>query len=310
MARPIGARDGIGPLGGYPELTEFDGHFLAGFLDGEACFSIIKRRSQSGPMYACNCVVNARRDDWKLLESLAVMTGVGSVYEIPASRTSRPQVSWQIARKTDCLRLAALLRRYPLRGRKALDFDAWAAAVEIWTCGDPTVRKINRDWSGMAYFFERIREVRKYVLRIGFPQEMQPTRSVQSFLAGFVTAESHLGFFRQRTGHIGTRCVIALRGDDLPLLQELRRAFDIGRIRLARRAGANPTAIWTVSSRADRKKLVEILDATPPRGRKLTEYEIWRRATFLTPASPEMSEISAQLLEARKYDLGSQNPES
>lgn len=251
-------------------------------------------------MYACNCVVNVRCDDRKLLESLALMTGVGSIHEIAAKRTSRPQASWQITRKSDCLRLVDLLRDFPLRGRKALDFAAWAAAVEIWTCGDPTIRIINRDWSGIAYFYERIREVRRYVVRVGFPRT-QPTKALQSFLAGFVTAESHLGFFRQASGRFGTRCVIALRGDDLPLLQELRRAYGIGRTRLDQRTGANPSAIWAVSSRDDRQKLVEILDTTPPRGRKLAEYEIWRQAAFLSPRSTEMPKLALQLADTRQY---------
>lgn len=163
MARPRGSYDGITPVGGYPTLTRDDGHFLAGFLDGEACFVV--NRAAGG--YACSCSVAARRDDRQLLEQLKCITGLGSVTDRRAQGNASPQSAWTIKRKADCFRLAELTRNFPLRGRKRREAELWSTAVGSWCAGDPSRRVKNRDWTVIALIEKQIKKHRKYVARIG-----------------------------------------------------------------------------------------------------------------------------------------------
>ena len=69
---------------------------------------------------------------------------------------------------------------------------------------------------------------------------------------------------------------------------------------------ASPVANWSVFSAKDLRRLVELLDAFPPMGRKRAEYDIWREAVGPLGASPaatqaHLRELRAKLLTARDY---------
>jgi hypothetical protein len=89
--RPIGSKDGRVPHGGYPDIGPEVGGFLAGFLEGEACFAI--QRQTRGYGFRCTMEVGIRADDAELLRHLARATRLGTVTPVPAQRTSRPQGS-------------------------------------------------------------------------------------------------------------------------------------------------------------------------------------------------------------------------
>ena len=199
--RPVGSKNGRVPLGGYPTVSPADGGFLAGFVEGEGCFTI--PRQTRGYGYRCVLTLSARDDDADLIQELATSTRLGRVTRVAGRSTSRPQVRWSVVAKQDCRRLVELLHAYPLRGRKAGDFAIWAAAAKWWIGADPTQRRPDRDWGPLPYLKERLAEAKKFVSSrytcldtggAGLSSDWP------DYLAGFITAEGHLGLTRPPPG--------------------------------------------------------------------------------------------------------------
>src|SRR3954447_25185927 len=109
--RPVGSTNGRVPPGGYPEIDPELGGFLAGFIEGEGCFSIVRQTRGYG--YRCWLSLNARDDDAALINELAASTRLGTVRPHPGRPTSRPQVCWTVMAKADRQRLIQLLYAHP-----------------------------------------------------------------------------------------------------------------------------------------------------------------------------------------------------
>src|SRR4051812_21475476 len=105
-------------------LEPHDGHFLAGLIDAEACFRLPS--TNGGANWACTFSLALRDDDGQLLVELHDLTRLGTLRNVPAAGTSRPQVVWSIERRPECEELADLLEQFPLRGRKRLETEIWA----------------------------------------------------------------------------------------------------------------------------------------------------------------------------------------
>lgn len=126
------------------------GHWLAGLADGEGTFGVLFVKDN----LSCRFQIMLRWDDRPLLVEIQERTGLGRIYDVKRSgarggkNTSGSQncVSWCVYRKDECLELVKLFRRFPLRSKKARDFEMWAEAVQEW-------QKISRwgarDWSRM-----------------------------------------------------------------------------------------------------------------------------------------------------------------
>lgn len=280
MARPHGSRNGRRPPGGYPEVSQEFAGFLAGFIEGEACFSINKQTSHDN--HKCGMSMVARDDDRDLVLGLARASGLGSYTRRAASDGSRSQVVWTVGAKSDCQRLVQIIDGCPLRGRKSLDFAIWRAAVDWWVGNDPTSREADRDWTPIAYLKERLHEVKHFSLaEVG--REIVDTGSGLepdwgSYLSGYFTAEGCFGIYS--SGGLKPKAQLRVRHDDRPLVDELRRRVGAGRLYDADRPASegSPCVSWTVCSREDLDRLAHVFDKHPPRGRKLREYEIWREA--------------------------------
>lgn len=125
-------------------------NWLAGFIDGEGSFQIKK----NGEL---RFSLALRHDDVAILEEIARRTGLGKVAyrQSCLTRTSKPQSRWEIWRRADAVALCDILRKHPLRAKKARDFEIWAEGVNAWTMGtfDKNYRMALRD---------RLREVREY----------------------------------------------------------------------------------------------------------------------------------------------------
>ncbi len=111
------------------------GHWLAGFIDGEGTF-FIRRHSGKTPKartaFHPEFRVKVRSDDRAILDTIQARTGIGYVKDVKGSGNSKPQAEWIIVRKEDARRLCEILDRFPMRAKKARDYQVWRRAVLVW----------------------------------------------------------------------------------------------------------------------------------------------------------------------------------
>lgn len=309
MGRPAGSTDGRTPIGGYPDLEPDFGDFLAGFLEGEACFLITRQPRRAN--HRCAVSVGVRDDDQILLSEFAKATRLGTVLPVSARGSSKPQGLWTVNSKADCVRLTEILYRHPLRGRKSGDFALWAAAVDWWAGPDPTRRRINRDWTPMVYIKRRLHESRMYNPRPDRIRDQTPglSRDWIAFMSGLLTADGSLGIHRNGGGLLPV-ARIALRADDAPLLHQLRARTEIGRVLVnerVHRGKRSREASWTIRGTGDLVRLVSILSSCPPKGRRRAEFGIWHKAVAVYSRergrSAELAKLRASLAAARAYPV-------
>lgn len=137
------------------------GHYMAGFLDGEASFVIA--RVNSG--FTCRMQVKLRDDDAAILFALRDRTGLGlvrpeKVYQRSdrgSMRNTHPQMTWIVGNKADCAMLVRLLERYPLRAKKRQDFEVWRLAVR-----ERAVKRHRGGWETMAALHAQLAAGRQY----------------------------------------------------------------------------------------------------------------------------------------------------
>lgn len=148
------------------DLDDGFGHWLAGFIDGEACFIV----HRIGRCYACRFCVRLRADDFALMEEVHERLRLGTVSRVavvPSARPgTRPMVEWRITNRADCLGLVAVLDRYQLRSKKARDYALWREAVLEW---ERQRGERSRDWSRMAALYDQIRAGRRYEADLALP---------------------------------------------------------------------------------------------------------------------------------------------
>lgn len=104
------------------------GHWLAGFIDGEGCFYITRDRARRP--WRARFSMALRADDRPILEECKRRTGIGTIhdYKTPAGQTT---TRWMIQSRADCAELQRLLTIYPLRAKKARDFEVWSEALVV-----------------------------------------------------------------------------------------------------------------------------------------------------------------------------------
>ena len=256
-----------------PGLVGRDAHALAGFIDAEGYFAI--RPNNGGRSWQCALSIKVREDDGSLLKQFATRTGLGHLVHVPAHATSRPQTGWTIASKLECVALAELLDEYPLRGRKSLEYGVWSRAVRRWAAGSyECSERLHRELSELA---REIRRLRRYV---------DPPRLVPSIVGTGKEFVAYFGGFFSGDGSLlitsrGPRLVVKLRRDDRALLEQFAGAFEIGSVTdQAAQPGSSPTSAWSVTSRAEMLRTIELLDAAPLLGVKRAHYAAWRPAAL------------------------------
>ncbi|HRP25378.1 DNA methyltransferase [Thauera sp.] len=139
-----------------PMSAEF-GHYMAGFVDGEGCFHVHKKQVNGCEAYDCQFSITLRADDRDILREMQVrLGGIGSL----AERTrdgANPQVRYCISSKADCQILRAVLSTFPLRAKKARDFEIWCHALDAWVSHEP-----KSSWSDVAFYRDQLMLVKRF----------------------------------------------------------------------------------------------------------------------------------------------------
>ena len=124
-----------------PSFFELDispefGHWFAGFVDGEGHFRFYCIEKSNKRKLNLGLIIALRRDDLDVLQYVQRNLQVGKVYlkKVPKSwvRNAKPQAEYICTRTPDLKHIIIpLFEQYPLRSKKARDFEIWKRAVEI-----------------------------------------------------------------------------------------------------------------------------------------------------------------------------------
>lgn len=108
-----------------------------------------------------------------------------------------------------------------------------------------------------------------------------------SWLAGFIDAEGCFLIGKQKSSNGSFRCHVRfsleLREDDAEILFEVQEKTGIGNVVLLNSyRDANPTVRWMITSKADRIKLINLLNKFPLRSKKKYDFDFWSKAHDLS----------------------------
>jgi hypothetical protein len=143
------------------------GNWFAGFVDGEGCFYVRRMKTQYRERayitYGCSLTLAVRDDDLPILEAAAATLGMGVIsrYRPRKSDQQRPVACLSIHNKAAVMDVVEFFDHFPLRTKKARDFEVWRRAVIEWH-RERGAKTRGRDWSVMAQLHQELKDVRKY----------------------------------------------------------------------------------------------------------------------------------------------------
>ena len=152
------------------------GHWLAGFIDGEGHFGMVRRYAERGVVRhgassRPHFQITLRDDDLATLEQLRDRLGIGRIKRKTAGPfpsqgvyPSKPTATWHVDRKRDLAVLVAVLDAHPLRAKKRRDYAIWREAVRVHARlyrGVRGPRQLSVEHR-LAELFQQLRAVRAY----------------------------------------------------------------------------------------------------------------------------------------------------
>jgi len=116
------------------EDTAF-GNYIAGLADADSSFYLEIHRKKGNkfgwgilPIWTMD-----KAGEKPLLQSIANFFGVGRIYEYSSSKKeNHPRIRFVVDGHS-CSRLVDFFDKFPLRGKKHLEFELWKQAVEIYS---------------------------------------------------------------------------------------------------------------------------------------------------------------------------------
>jgi LAGLIDADG endonuclease len=106
------------------------GHWLAGFADGEGCFSVsVYYPHSSSVQITPSFIIQLRADDRPILTEIQREIGVGTVYRVNLTGNRGTNYKLIVQGWRQCLQIVNLFDRFPLRAKKARDFEVWREIV-------------------------------------------------------------------------------------------------------------------------------------------------------------------------------------
>jgi hypothetical protein len=114
------------------DLRDTDGHFIAGFIGGEAHLAVVEQNG--GQSYSCAMTLGVRDDDADLLRRLAARTGLGTVHPVPALdlEAAGPVDPAHTGRLPRPCRTARQVRAPGPQAPRVQDLASRCRGVDIW----------------------------------------------------------------------------------------------------------------------------------------------------------------------------------
>lgn len=141
------------------ELPPADwGHWFAGFVDGEGCFGAYIQAAGHGDTAHFDFTIRLREDDYAILETIRDMLGgIGRLSRQRCARGGNPVAQWKVSNPGECMLLVRVFEVYPLRAKKARDFDLWRQGVREEARGHMVSNRV-----AMRRIVEAIQNVRAF----------------------------------------------------------------------------------------------------------------------------------------------------
>ncbi|MEX0895330.1 MAG: LAGLIDADG family homing endonuclease [Patescibacteria group bacterium] len=116
---------------------KISGDYIAGFIDGEGCFTITisKHRSKKLRLDArIHFQIEVRDDDREILQYIQETIDCGKIYTIDYSKYGwHPHVELKVSSLKDITeKLIPFFEKYPLRAKKRFSYQKFLQAVEIF----------------------------------------------------------------------------------------------------------------------------------------------------------------------------------
>jgi hypothetical protein len=272
-----------------PGSTRLEPGQIAGILDGDGSFTLLRRRSTAGIRIRPQIALVMRDDD---PTPLSVWASIKARRGRPMgvllrSRTQRRH-EWRVDRLDEVVELADWLARHPLLSPRGYRQLAMVREVSL------ILLAARIPGGGMRRLpiadQARLLEIRALIPARGQPVGRQPSSPVADLvsmehrgwvLAGLVAAE---GSFSLRNEHskFAPRFELSQRIDNVALLESLRDELGIGtlRVRPGRTARSGDVARWVVSRLGECRRLVDQLRQfpIPISSPKAGQFDCWAAA--------------------------------
>jgi hypothetical protein len=194
-----GGGPGTLPLSGSPRQRL---GYISGLVAAEGCFGIWSDR----PRFA----MHLRQDDRPLLELLRSTTGLGTIYDHSPPGPLNPSSTWTIAARAQLGAMADMLHRADLPGRKGVELEIWAIAVDELRSARRLGLRPRKQLVQLAAVKLRASRVYRQSTRelLDLPRRDLRTESLTALQAwAAVTPRRRLGcgsYMQWRAGHPGT----------------------------------------------------------------------------------------------------------
>jgi len=170
------------------QINDDLGHWLAGFVDGEGAFMIhpvirkrgyIRKDGSSQESHECDVKfqIKLRVDDIQILQEIKKHLACGKVIVCQRSKSkggfenTKPVAIYLVTVYSDLYNIIVpLFEKYPLRAKKAQDFEIWKDAVAIAYQAKLSSRSMklrqralsDSQWSSFVEIAERLRKTREF----------------------------------------------------------------------------------------------------------------------------------------------------
>jgi intein-encoded DNA endonuclease-like protein len=116
---------------------QLPGEYVAGFIDGEGCFTIViskHRTKKLGVDARLHFQIELRSDDLEILQQIQKTLDCGRIYHLNYERYGwNPHVELKVSSIREITdKLIPFLNQYPLRAKKRLSYQYFLQAVEIF----------------------------------------------------------------------------------------------------------------------------------------------------------------------------------
>jgi hypothetical protein len=109
-----------------------DDAWLAGFTDGEGSFTITRVGGEGAHYWVPRFCIELRADDVAIIRALHAEFG-GRIQAVGKRSPGRePSLQWNVRSKRQMADLVSYFDRFPLRAKKARDYEIWREAVIIY----------------------------------------------------------------------------------------------------------------------------------------------------------------------------------